>query len=224
MNEGTAEPVAGGSRMSAMAMGLGMAAIVAGVGGVGLLGLGSRVGIEGGVMLLVAALGLLAVSLGGRPFGPDVEGSLDLSARLGLGLLGGALAGVVHGLLTEAAGGLGLTLLLGVGIDVDLSAGQYLMRALYGSAWGVGLGILYPAIPGDGFAGKGSTFSLLPTFYTLFVVYPVFLGLGLLGVRQGFLTFCFVLIGNVLAGVVAAWVVSWAGRTDLAPVSAPLVE
>jgi hypothetical protein len=203
---------------------MGVAGLAAALGGVGMLDMGTRIGVEGGIMLLVASLGLLAVAIGGRPFGPAVEGPLDLSARLGLGLLGGALAGLFHGLLTEAAGTVGLTLLLGVGVDVDLSAGQYLFRALYGSVWGLALGVLYPMIPGAGFAGKGTIFSLLPSFYTLFVVYPVFLGLGMLGVRQGFLTFPLVLIGNAIAGLVAAWVISWGAGTDLAPVSAPLVE
>ena len=149
---------------------------------------------------------------------------MDLSARLGLGVLGGVLAGLFHGLLTEVVGSIGLTLLLGVGIDVDLSAGQYLLRAAYGSVWGIVLGAVYPVIPGRGFAVRGVTFSLLPSVYTMFVVYPMFLGLGLLGVRQGFLTFPLVLIGYALAGMVAAWVISWGGETDLAPVSAPLVK
>ncbi len=224
MSDQAAEPGTGRNRLSAMAMAMGVAGLAAALGGVGMLDMGTRIGVEGGIMLLVASLGLLAVALGGRPFGPAVEGPLDLSARLGLGLLGGALAGLFHGLLTEAAGTVGLTLLLGVGVDVDLSAGQYLFRALYGSVWGLALGALYPMIPGAGFAGKGAIFSLLPSFYTLLVVYPVFLGLGMLGVRQGFLTFPLVLLGNAIAGLVAAWVISWGAETDIAPVSAPLVE
>lgn len=224
MSEQAAEPVAGRNRVSTTAVALGIVGIAAALGGIGLLDLGTRLGVEGGTLLLVGALGLLAVAIGGRPYGPAVEGSLDLSSRLGLGLLGGALAGLVHGVLTVAVGSVGLTVLLGVGIDVELSAGQYLFRALYGSAWGLALGALYPVIPGDEFAGKGTTFSLLPSLYTLFVVYPVFLGLGLLGVRQGFLTFPFVLLGNAIAGLVAAWVISWGAETDLAPVSDPLVE
>jgi hypothetical protein len=224
MSDHAAELDAGKTRLSAMTVGAGAAALAAGLGGFGLLEAGSRSGIEGGILLLVAALGLLAVAIGGRPYGPAVEGALDLSARLGLGVLGGVLAGLVHGLLTEAAGSVGLTLLLGVGVDVDLSAGQYLMRAAYGAVWGIFLGAVYPAIPGRGFAARGVAFSLLPSVYTLFVVYPVLLGLGFLGVRQGFLTFPLVLVGYAVAGMVAAWVISWGGETDLAPVSAPLVE
>ena len=224
MSDHAAELDAGKTRFSVMTVGAGTVALAAGLGGVGLLESGSRSGIEGGILLLVAALGLLAVAIGGRPYGPAVEGALDLSARLGLGVLGGVLAGLVHGLLTEAAGSVGLTLLLGVGVDVDLSAGQYFTRAAYGAIWGTFLGIVYPVVPGRGFAARGVTFSLLPSLYTLFVVYPVFLGLGFLGVRQGFLTFPLVLVGYAVAGMVAAWVISWGGETDLAPVSAPLVE
>lgn len=224
MSEQAEDPAVHRGRITASAAGLGMIGIAAGLGGVALLDLGTRVGIETGILLLAAALGLLAVAIAGRPFGPAEEGPLDLSARLGLGLLGGILAGLVHGGLTEVAGSIGLTALLGVGVDVDLSAGQYLMRGLYGSVWGVALGALYNVIPGDGFAGKGVTFSLLPSLYTLFVVYPVFLGLGLLGVRQGYFTFPVVLAGNAIAGLVAAWVISWGADTDIAPVSDPLVK
>jgi hypothetical protein len=223
MNEHATESGVGRTGVSVTTAVMGAAGLAAGLAGIGLLEAGSIAGIEGGIILLVASLGLLAVAIGGRPYGPAVEGPLDLSARLGLGLLGGALAGLVHGLLTEFAGSVGLTVLLGVGVDIDLSAGQYLVRALYGSAWGVALGVLYPAVPGEGFAAKGATFSLLPSLYILFVVYPVFMGLGVLGVRQGLLTFPLVLLGNACAGLVAAWVISWGARTEVAPVGDPLV-
>lgn len=202
---------------------VGVVAVVAGVAGAQAVQAGTRLGITGGVLLLVAALGLAAVAVGGRAYGPSVEGPLDVSARLGLGVLGGLLGGLFHGVVTEVTGSVGLTLWLGVGIDVDLAASQWMARALQGSAWGLALGLLYPVVPGVGFAGKGATFSLLPSLYILFVVYPVFLGLGVLGARQGMLTFPFVLLGNLFAGILAAWVVSWGETSDLAPVSDPLV-
>lgn len=209
--------------MPLTSVGIGALALVAAVAGARFLETGTRLGITGGILLLVAALGLAAVAIGGRPYGPGIEGPLDVSARIGLGILGGLLAGLFHGVLTEVTGGLGLNVWLGVGIDVDLSAADWAMRAVYGSAWGLALGVLYPIVPGGGFAARGATFSLLPSCYLLFVVYPVFMGLGLLGVRQGLLTFPFVLLGNALAGVLAAWVISWGETTDLAPVSDPLV-
>lgn len=214
----------GPPRGTVLHMVLVLVALLAGLAGAELVGSGSRIGITGGILLLVAALGLGAVAVGCRAFGPGVEGPLDLSARIGLGLLGGVLAGLFHGVLTELAGSSGLTLAMGVGVDVDLSGAEWLLRVVHGAVWGLAFGVAYRVVPGEGFAGKGATFSLLPTFYTLFVVYPVFLGLGLLGVRQGLLTFPLVLLGNALAGVVAAWVISWGERTDLAPVSRPLVD
>lgn len=224
MSDQGGEPAAAEFRTSPAVLGLGVIGLVAAFAGVAWVQTGSVLGLQGGILLMVVALGFLAVAIAGRPHGPEVEGALDLSSRLGLGLLGGVLGGLVHGLVTEVVGSLGLTLLLGVGIDVDLSAAEYLLRAVYGGAWGLGLGLLYPLIPGRTFAGKGATFSLLPSLYTLLVVYPVFLGLGLLGVRQGFLTFPLVLLGNAIAGLIAAWVIAWGQETDLAPVSAPLVD
>ncbi|MCL7970885.1 MAG: hypothetical protein M8866_02185 [marine benthic group bacterium] len=224
MSQQVAEDGAIGRGFSVMHAGMGVAGVAAVLGGIGMLETGLTIGIEAGVLLLVAGLGLLAVGVGGQSYGPRVEGVLDLSSRLGLGLLGGVLAGLLHGLLTEVAGGVGLTLLMGVGVDVDLSASQYLVRALYGSVWGLALGVLYPVVPGNGMVGKGFVFSLFPSLYTLLVVYPVFLGLGFFGVRQGLLTFVLVIAGNGLVGILAAGVISWGGETDLAPVSDHLVR
>lgn len=222
MTDDSTGPTPGFARSSMMRTGLGVVAVVSGLTGAQLIDLGTRTGITGGILLLVVALGLGAVAVGGRAYGPGVEGPLDLSARIGLGLLGGVMAGLFHGVLTEITGSVGLTLLLGVGVDVDLSAAEWVLRIVNGGLWGFALGVFYPWIPGASFAGKGALFSLLPTVYTLFVVYPVFLGLGLLGVRQGLLTFPLVLIGYLVGGVVAAWVISWGERTDVAPVSDPL--
>ena len=128
--------------ISLWSVGLGALALVAGVAGAQTIETGTRLGISGGILLLVAALALAAVAIGGRPYGPGVEGPLDVSTRIGLGVLGGVLAGLFHGVLTELTGGVGLTLWLGVGVDVELSAAEWLMRAVHGSAWGLALGLL----------------------------------------------------------------------------------
>lgn len=223
MTDRVTDSAAGDDRGSLAARLLGALALVAGLAGAGLVGLGTRAGISGGILLLIAAVGLAAIAIGGRPFGPVVEGPLDLSARIGLGLLGGFLAGLLHALLTQLSGDVGLIRLLGVGIDAQLGATEWWLRAAKGSLWGVGLGVFYPLVPGAGFVRKGAYFSLVPSLYTLLVVYPAFLGFGILGVRLGVLTFSVVVIGNAAAGVLAAWAVSWGERTDEAPVSAPLV-
>lgn len=199
-------------------------AVVGGLGGARLLEIGGPTGISAGVLALVAMLACAAVAIGGRRFGPDIEGPLDLSARIGLGLLAGTLAGLFHGVLTELNASLALSAALGVAVDVDLSAAEWGMRALHGSVWGLALGVLYPAIPGRDFSTKGAVFSLLPSLYTLIIIYPVVMGVGLLGLRIGALAWLFVLAGNALAGIVAAGVIAWGGRTDLAPLSRPLVR
>lgn len=199
-------------------------ALGAGLGGARLLEIGGPTGISAGVLSLVVMLACAAVAIGGRQFGPEVEGPLDLSARIGLGLLAGLLAGLFHGVLTELNASLALSATLGAAIDVDLSAAEWGRRALYGGIWGLALGIVYPMVPGHGFLAKGALFSLLPSLYTLVIVYPVMMGVGLLGLRVGFLAWAFVVFGNALAGVVAAGVIDWGARTEYAPLSQPLVR
>jgi hypothetical protein len=206
-----------------MSLSLGIAALVSGLVGERLLETGSRLGISSGILLLVVMLACAAVAIGGRPFGPEAEGPLDLSARLGLGLLAGVLAGLFHGILTELNSVLSLSTALGASVDTDLSAAEWGFRALVGSVWGVIFGVFYPSVPGEGFVARGIVFSLLPSVYTLLLVYPVFMGVGVLGVSLGSLAWLFVLVGNGLAGVVAAAVIRWGEHTELAPVSRPLV-
>jgi hypothetical protein len=203
---------------------LGTVALAAGLIGVRMMETGGRFGISAAVLLFVVMMACAAIALGGHPYGPDVEGPLDLSARVGLGVLAGVLAGLFHGVLTEVVGSLTLSAILGVGVDVDLSAAEWGLRAMYGSVWGLALGVFYPVVPGGTFVSKGAAFSLLPTVFTLMIVYPVMMGVGLLGLRIGDLAWLFVLVGNALAGIVAAAVIQWGEKTELAPVSQPLVR
>ena len=98
MTEHAAEQT-GDRTISLVSVGVGALALVAAVAGAQVMETGTRLGITGGILLLVAALGLAAVAVGGRPYGPAVEGPLDVSSRIGLGLLGGLLAGLFHGVL-----------------------------------------------------------------------------------------------------------------------------
>ena len=79
--------------------------MVLGLAGARLLIMGGRSAITGGILLLIGALAAEAVAFGGRAWGPDVEGSLDLSSRLGLGVLGGILAGLLHAVVPGLEGG-----------------------------------------------------------------------------------------------------------------------
>lgn len=190
--------------------------------GIQLVGSGDVTTVAPAILLFAASLAATAVALGGRPYGPETEGPLDLSTRLAMGLLGGVLAGLVHGLLTviaaPAAGA------LASGMDNSLGAEAWRTRVFLGGLWGMGLGIFYFGIPGSDFVKRGLAFSLLPTMVTLLYVYPAVLGAGLFGVRLGSFVWAFVAVGNAIVAVLATAVIAWAGRTDLAPISRPLVE
>lgn len=198
-------------------------AAVLGIAGWRLLLIGDRLALSGGILLLVAALAAGGVALGGTAYGAAREGRLDLSTRLGLGLLGGILAGLLHGVLTETAGWLGLPGLLAANVDVDLTAYDWWHRTLLGGLWGLGFGILYPYVPGRSFAKKGAVFGLILAAWQLFYVYPVRLGLGLGGLEAGVGVPVLVIVGIVLAAVVASSVVAWGGRAEGDPLSVALV-
>ncbi len=198
--------------------------IVLGLAGARLLISGGRSAITGGILLLIGALAAEAVAFGGRAWGPEVEGSLDLSSRLGLGVLGGMLAGLFHAILTLSAGWTGLAALLGSGIDVQLSAADWGVRLLHGVAWGFLLGLAWRLIPGADFVGKGLVFSLVVSAYVLLIRFPFFVGVGFLGIEFGVFTSVLVLVGNALAAVLAAGVIAWGARSPDRPVSQPLVR
>lgn len=199
-------------------------AVVLAIAGGRLLVIGTATAVSAGILLMAAALAGAGVALGSMPFGGAAEGSIDLSTRIGLGLLAGVLAGLLHGVMTETSGWLGITAALGAGIDVDLSAAEWWSRSMLGGVWGLALGILWNFVPGGGAIQKGAAFGLLLAVWQLFFVYPFRLGLGVAGVDAGLGVVPLVLVGFLVSGVVASLVVSWGGTTDLTPVSAPLIE
>lgn len=199
-------------------------ATVLGLAGSRLLLLGDRLALTGGMLLCVAGLAAAGVAVGSRAYGVNIEGRLDLSTRLGIGLLGGLLAGFAHGVLTLSAGWLDLPGLLGTGLDVQLSAIEWWNRAVAGSVWGFVLGAVYPILPAGSFVKRGATFGLLLALFQLLYVYPFQLGLGLAGLDLGWGVIPLVALGTVLAGIFAAWPIAWAGRGTDDPLSAPLVN
>ena len=201
-----------------------LVAVLCTVGGYQLVAGGDATSISSGILLLVGGLGASAVALGGRAYGPAREGDLDLSARIALGLLGGVLAGLAHGVLSWIAISPIIQGFVATGSETSLGVEAWRMRAVLGGGWGLILGVVYPGLPGRDFVRRGIAFSLLPTLFTLAFVYPVQLGAGLLGFRLGPLVWVFVAVGNAAGGIVAAAVIEWAGRSDLAPVSRPLVD
>lgn len=199
-------------------------ALAAGGAGAWLVSAGSRGPVVTGTLLLVAALAAAAVGVAGRPWGPATEGPLDLSTRIALGALGGGLAGVAHGALQWLAGTAGLLDLPGIGVQPGVTLSQWGMRAVSGVALGLAFGLLLRRIPGRSHVERAAWFSLLPTLYMWLWHYPTVLGVGLLGIRVGILTPLVVALFNLAAGVVAGAVMAWGERTELAPLSRPLVE
>lgn len=210
------------TRPSIQTLPLAIAAVL-GIAGVRLLLLGSQAALSGGVLLVVGALAAAGVALGGEPHGSSTEPSPDLSARIGLGLLGGVLAGLIHGTLTVVVGWLGATTLLGAGIDVELSALEWWNRAALGGLLGIGLGVVYPLLPGRSFIVKGAAAGLALAAWQLLYAYPFRMGLGPAGIDAGWGVAPLVVVGGVIAGVLAAWPVAWGGRPRDEPLSAPLV-
>lgn len=201
----------------------GALALGAGVGGGLLLGRGEgTTGLTGGILLLVAGLGFLAVAVGQGPYGPETEGRLDLSTRLATGLLGGALGGMAHLLTGVVVDGIGLAGLLGVDFPARLSGGALGGHAVSGALWGLLLAVLYRRIPGRGPRARGLLFSLVPALWVLLKVFPRDLEVGLFGVELGALTFVFVLLVHAVWGLVVGSVLRWARDTEFGPVSRPL--
>lgn len=211
-------------RPDALSIALGAVAVALVVSGDRLLGMGGKGAISAGILLIVAALAAASVAVGSRRYGPAVEGPLDLSARLGLGVLGGLLAGALHAILTALVGWAGLTALLGSGIDVHLSAADWTRRLLQGASWGFVLGLAWRWVPGSDFVRKGLAFSLVLSAYILLVRYPFFEDAGFFGIGLGIATLLLVLLGNALVCVVGAGLVAWGERSPDRPVSAPLVS
>lgn len=197
--------------------------VVLGVAGGRLLLAGTATSLSAGILLIVAALGGAGVALGSLSFGSAAEGATDLSARIGLGVLGGLLAGLFHGVLTVLAAWSGIGALLGVG-GPGLVAVEWMSRAALGGVWGLVLGVAWHYLPGGSAGSKGAAFGLLLAVWQLFFVYPFRMGLGIAGIEVGIGLTPLVVIGFVAAGILAGRVVGWANRTDLAPVSAALVE
>lgn len=202
----------------ALAWGLGLAALA---GSGWMLRDLDRTGVSVGLLLAVAALGLLATAVGQGRWGPEEEGRLDLSARLAVGTLGGLLGGLAYLAVAWLGGLAGLPDLVGSGWEVRTGPGAWLSRATVGALWGLVFGLALRRLPGRGLVRQGLLFSLLPALWTLTVTFPG-LEFGWFGARLGALTFAPVVLYHLAWGLVVGASLRWARETDLAPVSRPL--
>jgi hypothetical protein len=132
---------------------------------------------------------------------------MELSLKnLSLTFSAGALGGLLNSVCVWLGGAVGLTGALGVKIAPAFSVPWLYPRLVWGGLWGW---LFLLPLRGLSFPARGLIFSLGPSLGQLLVVFPFKAHRGVLGLQLGLLTPVFVLIYNVVWGVVAGW---WLSR------------
>lgn len=125
--------------------------------------------------------------------------------RLSICLAAGAFGAIINSLVVWYFGRKGIPQRFGVTIAPALSAGFLYPRLVWGGIWGV---LFSVPLWRDGFwtgvFSRGILFSLLPTLFQLFYVFPVLMGKGMMGAGFGKLTPVFVCFYNAVWGFSAA--------------------
>jgi hypothetical protein len=114
----------------------------------------------------------------------------------------GNVGAVVNSLAAWLFGMLGVSAALGVKMAPSLAVAWLYPRLVWGGLWG--FIFLLPLLPGSPLL-RGLLFSIGPTLGQLFVVFPLSLGKGLLGLDLGALTPVLVVLFNAIWGIVASY-------------------
>lgn len=122
-------------------------------------------------------------------------------ASTSLAFAAGALGGLANGITVWLFGIAGITSLLGVSIAPVLTPSFLYQKIAWGGIWGCLF--LLPFMTQRPLA-RGLAASVAPSLVQLFVVFPVVLGKGMLGLQLGYLTPIFVILFNAVWGIVAA--------------------
>jgi hypothetical protein len=115
----------------------------------------------------------------------------------------GCVGGLVNSLVSWFFGAVGITAAVGVQITPALTPPYLYQRMVWGGIWGF---LLLLPILRDSIWSRGILLSLGPTIVQLFIVFPIRLNKGLMGLELGQLTPLFVVIYNAIWGIGA---VSW---------------
>ena len=186
------------------------------------------------ILLLMAALAAVGVLFGGGGDGSADEDGLDLSARLGLGLLGGLLGAAVSAGARSIVAEIGSIGALSMGLTSGWTGAAFLSHLGSGAVWGLMLGVLYTRLPGSSPTSRGAFFSLVPTFYVIVTTYagdPAFgldlealplVSAGALYVLRGVAAVVSVLAVNAVWGAIAGATLGWGEAGDEAPVARPI--
>jgi hypothetical protein len=84
------------------------------------------------------------------------------------------------------------------------------------------LGVVYPYFPGVSPGSKGLRFSIVLSIYMFVRGYPLDLDLGWFGLDLGAVAWVFVILLNMVWGLVAGNVIGWGEVADEAPVARPI--
>lgn len=126
----------------------------------------------------------------------------DFLKDASLAFTAGCLGGLTNSIAVWVFGAVGITTALGVAIAPSITPAWLYPRLVWGGIWGALF--LLPFLKGS-CVRRGLVYSLGPSLVMLFVVFPVKLGKGMMGLDVGTLTPVFVLIFNAVWGLTAAW-------------------
>ena len=124
------------------------------------------------------------------------------SALFAVCFVAGLLGALASNLFLWGCGELGITSLLGVKITSQLTQAWLYPKLMNGGFWGLGYFFLVGS-PRQRrhWARKGLWFSLVPTAFTLFYLYPYVDHYGLAGFELGALTPLLILLANLVWGL-----------------------
>jgi hypothetical protein len=123
----------------------------------------------------------------------------------------GCFGGIANGLIVWLFGTLGVSGALGVRIAPPLTPQFIYQRIVWGGIWG--FMFLLPFLRKSYFM-RGLLYSLGPTLIQLFIVFPVKLHSGIMGMDVGYLTPVFVLFYNAIWGVYTGLWLKWVSMNE----------
>lgn len=121
--------------------------------------------------------------------------------KLSSAYTGGAIGALVDSFNIWILGKVGLTSLLGIGLQPEFTAPWLYPRMVWGGIWG--LLFLLPVLRSRLYL-RGMLFSLAPSAMVLFMMFPS-MGKGILGLGFGTLTPALVVLLNFVWGIVASY-------------------
>jgi hypothetical protein len=122
--------------------------------------------------------------------------------RMSLAYAAGTVGGLINGFAVWLLGYLGITAALGVKMAPALTAAMLYPRLVWGGLWG--FLFLLPFLKRSPLL-RGIVYGILPSIVALVIVFPMKVPDGMLGLALGTATPLFVLLVNIIWGIVASY-------------------